>query len=96
MGVKYFDAHDQAKPHFEAVTRRPTQAEGWQQCVGADDALQNGTFRNWDVVNCGYCGYVMLCDVMWCYVMLCCVRLSKKFRGVLSGHMEMSSCVPSL
>ena len=64
VGVKYFDAHDQAKPHFEAVTRRPTQAEGWQQCVGADDALQNGTFRNWDVVNCGYCGYVMLCDVM--------------------------------
>lgn len=28
--------------------------------------------------------------------MLCCVRLSKKFRGVLSGHMGMSSCVPSL
>ena len=56
-------------------------------------------FRNWDVVNCGYCGYVMLCDVtdvMWCYVMLCCVRLSKKFCGVLSGHMGMSSYVPSL
>ena len=30
-GVKYFDAHNQAKPHFEAVTRRPMQAEGIAQ-----------------------------------------------------------------
>ena len=43
--LNFFDAHNQAKPHFEAVTRRP--------CC-KPSKLQNGTFlRNWNVVMCG-------------------------------------------